>query len=52
MGIVGEVTNLKITQKRDKIKHDHHPNTPISFKRGINTREENEMTFSLLQNRL
>jgi hypothetical protein len=35
VGIVGEVTSPKITQKRDKNKHDQLSNTPISFKRGI-----------------
>jgi hypothetical protein len=52
VGIVGEVTNPKITQKRDKNKHDELSNTPISFKRGIHAREEKKMTFPFSQNRL
>jgi hypothetical protein len=40
VGIVGEVTSPKITQRRKKNKHDQHPNTPISFKRGVNAEEE------------
>jgi len=39
-------TSHKITQERDKNKVDQHPNTPISFKRGINTGEENINDFS------
>jgi hypothetical protein len=36
----GVVTSPKITRKRDKNNHDQHPNTLISFKRGINVEEE------------
>ena len=31
----GVVTSPKITRKRDKNNHDQHPNTLISFKKGI-----------------
>jgi hypothetical protein len=34
VGILGEETNLKITEERDRNKYDQHPNTRITFKRG------------------
>jgi hypothetical protein len=50
VGIIGEVTSPKITQKRKKNEHYQYPNTPISFKKGVNAEKKKEMTFSLPQN--
>jgi len=37
---------LKITKERNKNKDDQHPNTPIPFKRGINTKGGKKDDFS------
>jgi hypothetical protein len=46
VGIVGGGTGPKITNERDKNKDDKHPNTLISFKRGINIRGGKKDDFS------
>jgi hypothetical protein len=48
-GNCGGGTGPKITNERDKNKDDKHPNTLISFKRGINIRGGKKDDFSFPQ---
>jgi hypothetical protein len=46
VGILGGETDPKLTKKWNKYKDNQPPNTPISFKRGINIRGGKSDDFS------
>jgi len=48
---VGGETNPKLTKEGNKYKDNQPPNTPISFKRGINIRGKKSDVFSSPSNR-